>query len=227
MTKKVTVKYFSDVLCVWAYVAQVRLDELKKKWQNQIEVEHHFVTLFANTKMRIGEGWQEKGGFDGFNKHVLEVLEEFPHCEINPQIWTQCRPSTSANAHIFLKAIDIYIKRNPEVDPANEIFELACWRVRKAFFQDALDISDMSILFGIADELQIDSKALNDIINHGEAVAEVLLDQQLTDKYKIEGSPSYLFNNGRQKLYGNVGFKIIDANIQEVLSDNTEHASWC
>jgi len=45
---------------------------------------------------------------------------------------------------------------------------------------------------------------------------------------RIEGSPSLVLNEGRQKLYGNVGFRLIDANIQElfrVVPD--DDASWC
>ena len=44
----------------------------------------------------------------------------------------------------------------------------------------------------------------------------------------IQGSPSFVLNEGRQKLFGNVGFRILDANIQELLrAPQTEQASWC
>jgi len=45
---------------------------------------------------------------------------------------------------------------------------------------------------------------------------------------RIEGSPSFVLNEGRQKLYGNVGFRIIEANIQELLrAPGTDQVSWC
>ena len=48
------------------------------------------------------------------------------------------------------------------------------------------------------------------------------------DKMRIEGSPSFVLNDGRQKLYGNIGFRLIEANIQELLrAPHTEEASWC
>ncbi len=44
----------------------------------------------------------------------------------------------------------------------------------------------------------------------------------------IQGSPTFVLNEGRQKLYGNVGYRIIDANIQEMLREpRTDQASWC
>jgi hypothetical protein len=37
-----------------------------------------------------------------------------------------------------------------------------------------------------------------------------------------------VLNGGRQKLYGDVGYKIIEANIQELIRDpHPDHASWC
>ena len=44
---------------------------------------------------------------------------------------------------------------------------------------------------------------------------------------RLDGSPTYLLNQGRQKLYGNVGYKIIEANVEEVLRRPAEAASWC
>ena len=45
---------------------------------------------------------------------------------------------------------------------------------------------------------------------------------------RIEGSPSLVLNQGRQKLYGNVGFRIIEANILELLRQpRADDASWC
>jgi predicted DsbA family dithiol-disulfide isomerase len=34
--------YFSDVLCVWAYIAQIRLDELKATFQDKITIEYQY-----------------------------------------------------------------------------------------------------------------------------------------------------------------------------------------
>ena len=47
------------------------------------------------------------------------------------------------------------------------------------------------------------------------------------EEFNIDGSPTYILNEGRQKLYGNVGYRVIEANIQELLADPGERASWC
>ena len=58
--------------------------------------------------------------------------------------------------------------------------------------------------------------------------AALCRDAEAQQIHRIEGSPTYLLNNGRQKLYGNVGFRIIEANIQELLrKPSSGQASWC
>ena len=45
---------------------------------------------------------------------------------------------------------------------------------------------------------------------------------------RIEGSPSFVLNEGRQKLYGNVGFHLMEASIQELFrTPHADEASWC
>ena len=44
----------------------------------------------------------------------------------------------------------------------------------------------------------------------------------------IHGSPSFVLNDGRQTLYGNVGYRVLEANIQELLrAPSADQASWC
>ena len=38
----VVVTYFSDVLCVWAYVAQARVDAVKDKFGDTVRINHQF-----------------------------------------------------------------------------------------------------------------------------------------------------------------------------------------
>jgi hypothetical protein len=48
------------------------------------------------------------------------------------------------------------------------------------------------------------------------------------EKMRIEGSPSFVLKQGRQKPYGNVWFQLIEASIQELLrAPCTDRTSWC
>jgi predicted DsbA family dithiol-disulfide isomerase len=221
---KVTLDYFTDVLCIWAYVAQIRLDELHQQFDKDIQVNEHFITLFGNTQKRIGEGWKDKAGFEGFNQHVLKVAEQFPHLKINPNVWLTCRPTSSANSHLYLKAVQLLIEDNQVSD--ND-FQQLIWDIRSAFFRDAKDISDITILSELAQNLSLPINLIQQKIDSGLAIAALCADMEMREQHKLEGSPTYLLDKGRQKLYGNVGYRILEANVQELLEKPQGIASWC
>jgi hypothetical protein len=71
---------------------------------------------------------------------------------------------------------------------------------------------------------------INDIerlLNNGSAIASLISDIDNKERFKLEGSPSYIMNEGRQKLYGNVGYRVIEANVIELLETGEKQASWC
>ena len=45
----VDITYFSDLLCIWAYASQSRIDAIKEKFADAIGVEHRFVSVFGDT----------------------------------------------------------------------------------------------------------------------------------------------------------------------------------
>jgi len=111
---------------------------------------------------------------------------------------------------------------------AASIFDQVMWSFRCAFFRDCRDISRWDIQCEIAEGLGADVNAIEECIHGGAAFARLAGDYQDADKMRIEGSPSFVLNEGRQKLYGNVGFHVMEANIQELLlAPRTDEASWC
>ena len=43
-------------------------------------------------------------------------------------------------------------------------------------------------------------------------------DYQLAREYQIKGSPTFVMNEGRQVLFGNVGYRVLRTNIEELLN---------
>lgn len=105
--------------------------------------------------------------------------------------------------------------------------ELA-WRIRCAFFVDAWDIGQSPVLFDIADSLGLPGDAIRERVTNGAAMAALSDDIDLKTRYQLEGSPTVVMNNGRQKLYGNVGYRVLEANVVELMNNSAEkQASWC
>ena len=229
----VRVSYYSDVLCIWAYAAQRRLEQLVKEFGDDVVIETRFCSVFPDAWGQIKEKWQGRGGFEGFNKHINEIALKFPHIDVHERLWIEPRPRTSASAHLFLKAIEILEgdaigSDTKSLSYLDRISTRAAWEVRRAFLASAKDISDWRVHGEIADSLGIDYTKVEERIRSSEAVAQLASDYNLSQKNGVVGSPTFIMNDGRQKLFGNVGYRLIEANVQELLRGTSDtEASWC
>ena len=217
--KRITIDYFSDVLCVWAWIAQRRIDELNKHFENKIEIHYQYIDIFGDTATRVQEQWGDKGLYEGFSDHVVKSAAPYELAVVSSNVWHKTRPTTSANAHLVLKAIELIYSRQLAIDFAAAL--------RKAFFIEAKDIGNLEIIFDLAKNNDIDLKPINNSITNGEAIAALMRDYQNAKQYGIKGSPCFIMNEGRQILFGNVGYRVLRTNIEELLSNAANEASWC
>jgi predicted DsbA family dithiol-disulfide isomerase len=160
------ISYVSDVLCIWAYVAEARLDELRKEFGSSIVLEYRFIPVFGATRYRIGEGWEDRGGYAGFGKHVREVAAGFPHVSVSEAVWSEVAPTTSSTAHEVLCAARLLVDEGVldtthQVDfSGRTVFEEATWQIRRAFFEHARDISDRDVLLDVLGQAGISAAAI-------------------------------------------------------------------
>lgn len=232
----ITIDYFSDILCVWAYGGQIRLDALQREFGDAVLVRHRFMPLFADTRTRIAEAWKDKDGFAGFGRHMQEVCAQWEHTRLHPAVWVECRPVSCMTAHVFLKAAGLCLGvaegagRDGDA-PMNvrRQFDELVTATRLAFFERAQDVSRLSVLLELLAPTGIDADAVRARIDSGEAYAALHHDAELMKSYGVLGSPTYVFNEGRQLLYGNVGYRIIEANLRELISARPVEGepSWC
>lgn len=216
---QISLVYFSDVLCIWAYIAQARLDEVNKRFGAQVDVRYRVCKVFADTAHKMNTTWQSRGGYDGFANHLHEVAQQYDHIQLHKDIWRKTRPLSSTPAHLVLKAVQ-------EIAP--EKTEAMINALRQAFFCEARDIANQEVLEQLVAELEVSVPAVNALLRSGQAHALLEADLREKDELNITGSPTYVLNEGRQKLYGNVGYGVIEANIKELLrSPYGGAASWC
>ena len=126
---------------------------------------------------------------------------------------------SSAIPHLVVKAAAL-------VESTAREYELAL-QLRRAFFEDARDIGQLDVAMDVAVQTGFQSNDLNDVIDDGRAHAQLMSDYDLAQKMSIRGSPSWVLNEGRQIIYGNVGYRVISANIRELIKRPSEEASWC
>jgi predicted DsbA family dithiol-disulfide isomerase len=219
MNKPLIIDYYTDILCVWAWIAQRRIDELNQKLEHKIELQYYYVDIFGDVPTKMDTQWKQKGGYVGFSEHVKQSASVFEDATVNSKIWTEVRPATSANAHLVLKAVEITYDKNKSVDMAIKF--------REAFFINAEDIGNLDVLCDLVKSSGLDQNIINTSIHDGSAMAALMQDYQKSKHQSIKGSPSYVIDGGRQILYGNVGYRVLLANVEELLKNPTGEASWC
>lgn len=223
---KIKIQHFSDVLCVWAYVSQVRVNELKQQFGEQVEMDYHFVHVFGHAHQKLQAQWAQRGGFKAYGQHVREVVGKFDHVPVHADIWVRDVPRSSLPAHLFLCAVK-RLESAPADAQGNTAFERAAWAVREAFFKDLVDISQHHELMKIAETLSLPLAEIEKILESGAAHALLSEDIALARDQPVRASPTMLFNEGRQALTGNVGYRVIEANVRELLRAPPDQLSWC
>lgn len=219
MSNPLVIDYYSDILCVWAWITQRRIDELNLKLQSSIVINYHYIDVFGDVATKINNQWQAKGGYSGFASHVQHSAAAFKDAPVNEKIWAEIRPTTSANVHLVLKAIEVAFGAESSINAALQF--------RKAFYIDALDISDMNVLMTLAEQHMLDIHSISQQIKNGSAMALLMKDYQNSKLLNLKGSPSFILDGGRQTLYGNVGYRVLLANIEELQNKSPHEASWC
>jgi predicted DsbA family dithiol-disulfide isomerase len=100
--------------------------------------------------------------------------------------------------------------------------------LRLAFFERCLDISSRSVLEDVLEVAGVPVNEVQEVIDSGVAHADLEADFRDQQILMVQGSPTFVLNEGRQKLFGNVGYGVIEANINELLrSQVAGAASWC
>lgn len=217
-SKPVNIQYFSDVLCAWAYVGQARLNELESHFGTQVVTDSHFMNVFGDARGKLHAGWKERGGLAGYAAHVRSVVARFEHVSIHADTWEKVAPNSSLGAHIFLAAVKLHDA---------EMFRKAAWALRLAFFRDAIDISSRKAQLEVAESIGLSVPKIEELLYNGKAHAELSRGSNLAKHYGVTVSPTFVFDEGRQRLNGNVGYRVVEANVTELLREPEEGHTWC
>lgn len=228
-----TVTYFSDILCVWSYVSQIRLDQLANEYGDRIGIDEKFCSVFPDARTKTHNTWKDKGGYEAMNKVFQKIAGKFPHIDIHEDVWTKTQPYSSTGIHQVLKAVHLLdIENGNHVSDgghfADTLGAKVVRRFRQAFFTEAQDISDWAVQSKLLAEFGVDPATVEAKLRSGEAAAALDADYKQADELNVKGSPTFVMNNGRQILFGNVGYKLIEANVEELFrTQNDDTASWC
>ena len=69
----IVIGYYTDVLCIWAWIARRRIDELNAQSEFSVAFQHRYIDLFGDTHAKINDQWADKGRFEGYCEHVCDA----------------------------------------------------------------------------------------------------------------------------------------------------------
>jgi len=183
-----------------------------------------FFQVFGSVPRKIESQWAERGGIAGYAEHVRQVVAGFDHVSVHPEVWLRDAPQSSLPSHLFLCAARLLEQRGEaEVGAARR----AAWLLREAFFGRCADVSKRSQLLEVAERAGLSTGRVQALLDSGEAHAALSEDLELAREQSVRASPTLIFNEGRQRLTGNVGYRIIEANVRELLERPAGQHSWC
>ncbi len=224
MTQSITVHHYSDLLCVWAYVSDIRVRELQAAFGDRVELDFRFVPVFGDVPRKLADGWGHRGGVTGYSQHVIGVIGQFPHAEVHPEVWVRGTPQSSYPGHLYLSAVAL-AEADGELAPGS--YAQLAWRLRTAFFAEAQDISAADVLRDQVGRAGLAPAPVERRIASGAAYARLAADIRMAQEQNVRSSPTLIFNEDRQRLTGNVGYRIIEANVRELLERPAAQHSWC
>lgn len=226
--ENIRIRHFSDVLCIWAYLSEIRLVELRNNYGNKVKFDFHFFNVFGNTNKKFQTDWKERGGHYGYATHIMNIASQFDHISVHPDIWKKNIPISSMPCHLFLCAVKQYLlEEGSDEYHSGQLLENIAWMIRESFFKDLIDVSRKKELFSIADRLDLPTDRMEKSLANGKAHALHANDLDIAREYNVRASPTMIFNEGRQTLMGNVGYRVIDANIRELFHTPLDQKSWC
>ena len=226
--KYISISHFSDVLCIWAYLSEIRLTELRNNYGDKVKFDFHYFNVFGNTKKKFQTDWKDRDGNHGYATHIMSIASQFDHISVHPDIWKKNIPVSSIPSHLFLCAVKQYLfEEGSDHFHSGQLLENITWEIRESFFRDLVDISRIKELFSIAERLDLPANRIEKNLANGMAYALYSNDLDLARDQNVRASPTMIFNEGRQTLMGNVGYRVIDANIRELFHTPGDQKSWC
>ena len=102
------------------------------------------------------------------------------------------------------------------------------WELRRAFFERGRNVARRAVQHEVAEELGLPVDRLEATLSDARAYAAFAEDLDLVKTLGVTLSPTLVLDEGRQRLNGNVGYRVIEANVRELLQASSPGAaSWC
>lgn len=212
MPRRLKFSYWSDPLCVWALVAQVKLDRVLAELGEHVRVDYRIVPVFGSVAWRFSLGPWAKEGVEGRVSATRKVAEQAGRTDVNGECWRHSMPASSWAPAMAIKAVFALEGGLGEV--SGPTYQIA---LRERFFVGGANVARRSVQLEVAEELALPRAPIEAWLDDGRALASVCEDHAEKERLRIQGSPTYVFDGGRAMLYGNFDYGILRSTVEELV----------
>lgn len=225
MHTQLDIDYWSDPLCVWAFVAQPRLEAVLAHHGPRVRLRHRMVPVFGSVpgRFRPGGSWAE-GGPAGKAALTRRVAAAHGHPEVTGAVWVDDPPASSWAPGAAVKAVQA-LEAAGTVGPGAAADYL--WRVRHAFFVRNRNVARRSVLLEVAMAAGLPVGGLEAGLDDGTALAALFEDHEAKDNAGVPGSPTWVFDGGRARLYGNFDERVLHCTVDTLVAGLAAGGSAC
>ncbi|MGZ3450857.1 MAG: DsbA family oxidoreductase [Polyangiales bacterium] len=216
--------YWSDPLCIWALVAQPKLDRVLAELGEKVFVEHRIVPVFGSVTWRFTEGPWAKEGVEGRIAATRKIAEKAGRTDVSGECWSKAMPASSWAPAAAVKAVFALERENAVEHGSGAEYQRV---LRERFFVSERNTALRSVQLEVAEELKLPREAIASRLDDGSGLARVWEDHLEKERLKIQGSPTYVFDGGRAMLYGNFEYGILRSTVEELVRGIEPGRSAC
>ncbi|HSO40743.1 MAG TPA: DsbA family protein [Labilithrix sp.] len=221
MAGRLKFSYWSDPLCIWALVAQQKLDRVLGELGAHVRVDYRIVPVFGSVPWRFAQGPWSKDGVDGRVLATRKIAEQGGRSDVSGECWRRAMPSSSWAPAAAIKAVFALEDGGEEAGPGYQ------HALRERFFVGEANIALRTVQLEVAEVLGLPRGPIERRLDDGSALAAVCEDHAEKERLRLQGSPTYVFDGGRAMLYGNFDYGILRSTVEELVRGAGPGGSAC
>ena len=216
--------YWSDPLCIWALVAQQKLDRLLAELGRHLVVDYRVVPVFGSVPWRFSKGPWAKDGIEGRVAATRHIAEQGGRTDISGECWRSAAPASSWATATAIKAVFAMEARHQVPSESGARYQRA---LRDAFFVAEANVARRDVQLRVAEAQGLPRAPIEEQLDDGTALAAVWEDHMEKERLRIQGSPTYVFDGGRAMLYGNFEYGMLRSTVDQLVRGIHPGSSAC
>lgn len=221
---RIEFSYWSDPLCIWALVAQEKLDRVLGELGRQLIVDYRIVPVFGSVPWRFTQGPWAKEGIAGRVAATRRIAEQAGRADVSGECWRKAAPASSWAPATAIKAVFAMEARGECASESGSLYQRT---LRERFFVGEENVARRSVQLAVAEAQGLPRAPIEQQLDDGTALAAVWEDHIEKERLKIQGSPTYVFDGGRAMLYGNFEYGMLRSTVEELVRGIHPGSSAC